>query len=214
MIGKLKGVVDAVGAEEALIDVGGVGYLVGMGGRSLARLAPGAAAQIHIETHVREDAIKLWGFLTEAERAWFARLQLIQGVGAKAALSILDALGAAELETASALGDASAFGRAKGIGPKLAQRLAAELKDKPPPLGRTFAADFAPSRKGAGRPAAPAPDGDDGGNAAREGAVSALLNLGYDESSARRAAAAAARALGAGADEGALIKTALKELAR
>lgn len=210
MIGKLRGRVDAIGAEEALLDVNGVGYLVGMGGQSLARLSPGSEAELHIETHVREDAIRLWGFLSEKERAWFARLQIVQGVGAKAALAILDALGVGELESAAALGDASAFGRAKGVGPKLAARLATELKDKPPPLGRAFAADFRPHAIGE----APVPPGEGAGNAAREDAVSALINLGYGEGDARRAAAVAARSAGPDAQSGALIKLALKELAR
>jgi len=210
MIGKLKGRVDAVGGEEALIDVGGVGYLVGMGGQSLARLGPGQDAEIHIETHVREDAIKLWGFLNEKDRAWFARLQIVQGVGAKAALAILDVLGVEELESAAALGDASAFGRAKGVGPKLAARLATELKDKPPPMGRTFAADFQPTP---GIGATPVIAGETS-NMAREDAVSALTNLGYGESDARRACAAASRNAGPDAGADALIKLALKELAR
>jgi len=209
MIGKLKGRVDAVGGEEALIDVNGVGYLVGMGGQALARLSPGNDAEIHIETHVREDYIKLWGFLSEAERAWFARLQIVQGVGAKAALAMLDALGINELESAAALGDASAFGRAKGVGPKLAARLATELKDKPPPIGRTFAADFRPHAIGETPGAAP-----DTNNSAREDAVSALINLGYGESDARRAAAGAARAAHDGAESSTLIRLALKELAQ
>jgi len=210
MIGKLKGRVDAVGGEEALIDVNGVGYLVGMGGQALARLSPGTDAEIHIETHVREDYIKLWGFLSEAERAWFARLQIVQGVGAKAALAMLDALGISELESAAALGDASAFGRAKGVGPKLAARLATELKDKPPPMGRTFAADFRPHALGEAGSAPPDADN----NSAREDAVSALINLGYGESDARRAAAGAARAAHDGAESSTLIRLALKELAR
>jgi len=210
MIGKLKGRIDAVGSEEALIDVHGVGYLVGMGGQSLARLSPGADAEIHIETHVREDAIKLFGFLSEKERAWFARLQIVQGVGAKAALAILDALGPGELENAAALGDASAFGRAKGVGPKLAARLATELKDKPPPLGRTFAADFQPTPAIGATPVIAG----ETQNMAREDAVSALVNLGYGESDARRAAAAASRNADGEADSGTLIRLALKELAR
>tara|TARA_R110002072_G_scaffold149144_1_gene296839 strand:+ start:5351 stop:5983 length:633 start_codon:yes stop_codon:yes gene_type:complete len=210
MIGKLKGIVDAVAPDDALIDVNGVGYLVGMGAQSLARLSPGAEAEIHIETHVREDAIKLWGFLSEKDRAWFARLQIVQGVGAKAALAILDVLGASELESAAALGDASAFGRAKGVGPKLAARLATELKDKPPPMGRTFAGDFRPHALGE----AGSIPAESGNNSAREDAVSALVNLGYGESDARRAAAAAARAAHDGAESGTLIRLALKELAR
>lgn len=215
MFAKLKGVVDAIGENDAVIDVHGVGYLVGMGGRSLARLEPGQAVELHIETQVREDLIRLWGFLSERERAWFQHLQQIQGVGSKAAIAITDALGAADLESAAILGDSSAFSRAKGVGPKLAQRLAAELKDKPPPRGRSYAADFKTmdeAMKSAPRAAAQAADGSDDG--AREDAVSALLNLGYGESEARKGVAAAARALGSDAKEGDLIRAALKELAR
>ena len=215
MFAKLKGHVDAIGETDAVIDVNGVGYLVGMGGRSLARLEPGQAVELHIETQVREDLIRLWGFLSERERAWFQHLQQIQGVGSKASLAVLDALGAADLESAAILGDSEAFARAKGVGPKLAQRLAAELKDKPP-RGRSYAADFKAmdeAMKSAPRAAAQAGDhGGDGGS--REDAVSALLNLGYGESEARKGVAAAARALGADAGESELIRAALKELAR
>ena len=216
MIGKLKGVVDSLGEDEAVIDVAGVGYLVTVGIRALTALEPGQPCELHIETHVREDAFKLFGFLTEAERAWFVRLQSVQGVGARHALAMLDALGPGEVESAAALGDASAFERAKGVGKKLAQRIATDLKDKAPPVGRR-AARFEPSAAPSGSapsastpPEAPAP----AANAAREGAVSALINLGYAETEARRAAALAANALGEAAEEGALIKAALKELAR
>lgn len=212
MIGKLKGIVDSVGEEEAVIDVGGVGYLVHAGARTLSRLSPGAAVSVHVETYVREDALKLFAFLTESERAWFVRLQSVQGVGARHALALLDAIAPGEIESAAALGDASAFSRARGVGPKLAQRIATELKDKAPPAGRTLgggAALAAPAGSGArSEPGAPA------ASAAREAAVSALINLGYGESDARRAAAQALRTLGDAAGEGALIKAALKELAR
>ncbi|MEE2525903.1 Holliday junction branch migration protein RuvA [Hyphobacterium sp. HN65] len=212
MIGKLRGRVDAIGESELVLDVNGVGYLVGMGGQALARLQQGEEVEIHIETHVREDAFKLWGFLSERERAWFARLQLIQGVGAKAALAVLDALGVNELESAAALGDASAFGQAKGVGPKLAGRLALELKDKPPPVGRSFAPGFSVSAT-AGIASADQAVVNNSGNAAREEAVSALTNLGYAETDARRAAAAASRA-NPEAETGDLIRLALKELAK
>ena len=210
MIGKLRGIVDAIGETEAVIDVNGVGYLVGMGGQALARLSQGAEVEVHIETYVREDAFKLWGFLSERERAWFARLQLIQGVGAKAALAILDALGVEELESAAALGDASAFGKAKGVGPKLAGRLALEMKDKPPPTGRAFASGFNVSAH-AGLASTQTTDAPSASNAAREEAVSALTNLGYAETDARRAAASAARANPEVA-VGDLIRLALREL--
>lgn len=212
MIGKLRGRIDAIGESEAVIDVNGVGYLVGMGGQALARLQQGEEVEIHIETHVREDAFKLWGFLSERERAWFARLQLIQGVGAKAALALLDALGVDELESAAALGDASAFGQAKGVGPKLAGRLALEMKDKPPPVGRAFAPGFNVAAT-AGIASADQAEVNTSGHSAREEAVSALTNLGYAETDARRAAAAASRAHPE-AETGDLIRLALKELAK
>lgn len=213
MIGKLKGIIDAVGEDELILDVAGVGYLVTAGARTLARLEPGASATLHIETYVREDQFRLFGFLEETERAWFVRLQSVQGVGARHALAMLDAVTAGEIENAAALGDASTFERAKGVGKKLAQRIATELKDKAPPAGRSLAGRSLAATLGTGETAAPPPP-DAAPSAAREGAISALVNLGYGESEARQAAAAATRALGGQADEAALIRTALKELAR
>ena len=210
MIGKLKGVIDSIGEDEAVIDVNGVGYLVHAGSRTLAKLEVGAEASLHIETYVREDQFKLFGFLAEGERAWFVRLQSVQGVGAKHALALLDALGPADVESAAALGDASAFERAKGVGKKLAQRIATELKDKPPPVGRSLSGGAAALNQALGA-STPAPST---GGGAREGAVSALINLGYGEADARRACAAALNVLGGNAGEGALIKAALKDLAR
>lgn len=210
MIGKLKGVVDSVGEEEAVIDVNGVGYLVNAGARTLARLEPGAEAAMHIETYVREDQFKLFGFLSEGDRAWFVRLQSVQGVGAKHALALLDAVGVSEIESATALGDASAFERARGVGKKLAQRIATELKDKAPPMGRSLSGGAAGLNAALGGAPAPGP----APSGAREAAVSALINLGYGESDARRTCAAVMKALGEDASEGALIKAALKELAR
>ncbi|WP_270374451.1 Holliday junction branch migration protein RuvA [Marinicauda sp. Alg238-R41] len=217
MIGKLTGMVDAIGDDELVLDVGGVGYLVTAGIRTLARLEPGTRTVLHIETYVREDIFRLYGFLADSERAWFVRLQSVQGVGAKHALAMLDAIEPGDLESAAALGDASTFARAKGVGPKLAQRIVAELKDKAPPAGRRLAGQSLSAALGQkdataspGAPAEPASTP----NAAREGAISALINLGYPESQARQAAASASRALGADADEAALIRTALKELAR
>jgi Holliday junction DNA helicase RuvA len=212
MIGKLKGLVDSVGEEEAVIDVNGVGYLVHAGARTLARLEAGAEAVLHIETYVREDQFKLFGFLSETERAWFVRLQSVQGVGAKHALAMLDAVGTSEIESAAALGDASTFERAKGVGKKLAQRIAAELKDKAPPLGRSLSGGAAGLNAALG--SAPVATAGPGGSGAREAAVSALINLGYGESDARRACAAVMKTLGDDAGEGAIIKAALKELAR
>lgn len=213
MIGMLKGVVEAVGGDEAVIDVNGVGYLVGAGSRTLARMEPGAKVTLHIETHVREDAFKLFAFLEEHERAWFVHLQSVQGVGAKAAFAILDAVPVGEVANAAALGDKSTFARAKGVGPKLATRIASELKDKAPPQGRSFSIGLPAHETGeapaAATPAAAAPaDG-----ASREDAVSALLNLGYHENTARQAVATVLRDEGADAALGDVIRLSLKELA-
>tara|TARA_R110002073_G_scaffold43462_2_gene120993 strand:+ start:19897 stop:20544 length:648 start_codon:yes stop_codon:yes gene_type:complete len=214
MIGMLKGIVEAIGAEEAVIDVHGVGYLVGSGARTLSRLEPGQAVVLHIETHVREDAFKLYGFIDDLDRAWFVRLQEIQGVGAKAALSILDVLPPHELANATALGDKAAFARAKGVGPKLATRIATELKDKAPPLGRSFSIGLPvhdEARTGVDA-AAPPPLANPAG-AARDDAVSALLNLGYPESIARQAVATVMRDAGNDASLSDLIRLSLRVLA-
>ena len=211
MIGMLKGEVEAVGADEAVIDVNGVGYLVSAGSRTLARLEPGASVKLHIETYVREDAFKLFGFLDETDRAWFVHLQGVQGVGAKAAFAILDAVPVSEIANAVALGDKSTFARAKGVGPKLAGRIASELKDKPPPAGRSLSIGLAaPAATDA---AAPAPAAGDQGASEREDAVSALLNLGYQENTARQAVAQVLRDAGEDAALGDVIRMALKELA-
>ena len=219
MIGMLKGVVIALGDDEAVIDVGGVGYLVSVGSRALSRLTIGAGATLHVETYVREDALRLFGFLSEAERAWFVRLQAVQGVGARHALALLDAVSASGIETAAALGDASAFERAKGVGRKLAERIAMELKGKAPPArrrsqkGETLVEALAEADGEAGAALAPAalPEADD--DSARDVAISALINLGYGESEARHAVALAVTA-NPDAGETLLIRAALKELAR
>ncbi|MBO6796555.1 Holliday junction branch migration protein RuvA [Maricaulis sp.] len=212
MIGMLKGVVDAVGADETVIDVNGVGYLVAAGVQTLARLEVGAQVKMHIETHVREDAFKLFGFLDETERAWFVHLQSVQGVGAKAAFAILDAVPVSEIASAVALGDKATFGRAKGVGPKLATRIATELKDKAPPVGRNLGIGLSAH---AATPSATSTSGkassDDG--AVREEAVSALLNLGYAETVARQAVATVQRNGGEGLELGEVIRQSLKELA-
>lgn len=215
MIGMLKGVVEAVGADELVLDVNGVGYLVGAGSHTLSRLEPGTPAVLHIETHVREDQFRLFGFLEEIERAWFVHLQTVQGVGAKAAFAILDTVPVSEIANAAALGDKSTFARAKGVGPKLATRIASELKDKAPPGGRSFSiglpahsVDNAGTTPSEAAPvAAPA-----GGVASREDAVSALLNLGYPETQARQAVATTLRDQGAEAELGDIIRHSLKEL--
>src|SRR3977135_3474390 len=133
MIGKLKGIIDTYGEDFVILDVGGVGYLVHCSARTLQELpAPGEAATLAIETHVREDQIRLFGFLTDVEREWFRLLQTVQGVGAKVALSVLSTLKPAELASAIALRDKAMVARTPGVGPKVAERIVTELKDKAP----------------------------------------------------------------------------------
>lgn len=203
MIGSLQGVVAAVGEDTALIEVNGVGYVVQGGARMLGRLSTGATVRLFIETHVREDAIRLFGFDSEEERAWFAHLQTIPGVGAKVALGILDAMPPAVLIDAIALQDKAAFARANGVGPKLAARLATELAAKQGPKGFIAggASGIAPKN---GAPV----------SGARAEAVSALVNLGIDQSSAARAVASAAKQFDADAPAPELIRAALKEVSR
>ncbi len=203
MIGRLKGVIAATGEGQALIDVGGVGYLVHAGSRTLARLNVGEAAELFVETQMSESAIRLFAFPTGEERAWFARLQDAPGVGAKIALSILDTLTLPQLMDAIALSDTAAISRANGVGKKLAERIVTEFKGKPPPMG-LFASNLSAS---AAQQPLMAPTG------ARAAAASALVNLGYSQGDAAQAVARAARDLGDDAKEGALIKAALKALA-
>ena len=133
MIGKLKGIVDSYGADYIILDVGGVGYQVHCSPRTLAALpAQGEAATLSIETYVREDQIKLFGFASDMEREWFRLLQTVQGVGAKVALSVLGTLKVADLASAVAMRDKAAVARAPGVGPKVAERIVTELKDKAP----------------------------------------------------------------------------------
>jgi Holliday junction DNA helicase RuvA len=206
MIGSLQGVVDAVGEDAAIIDVGGVGYLVQAGARTLARLQTGAPAKLFVETHVREDAIRLFGFSSEEERAWFAHVQTIPGVGAKVALAILDVLTVTELADAIALQDKASVARANGVGPKLAQRIVQELATKAGP--KTFLPAGAVVAAPRGAPMAAA------GGGARQEAVSALVNLGIDQSSAARAVATAAKRLDENSPAPELIRAALKEVSR
>ena len=204
MIGKLKGIVDAVGESHAIIDVNGVGYEVHASARTLRNLAPGEPVSLAIETHVREDAIRLFGFTSEVERAWFRLLQTIQGVGAKVALAVLGTLSPQDLANAIALQNWAAVEQSPGVGKKLAQRIVAELKDKAPAL--SVAGLNVPAMAKGGR--APAAD-----NATAE-AISALTNLGYQPAQASQAVAAAMTELGQGADTAKLIRRGLKELAR
>ncbi|MFZ9636093.1 MAG: Holliday junction branch migration protein RuvA, partial [Alphaproteobacteria bacterium] len=145
MIARLAGTIDAIERDRAIVDVGGVGYLVRASGRTLSAFAAGDRATLLVETIVREDAIDLYAFATAAERDWFRLLTTVQGVGAKVALSLLSALSAAELARAIATGDRSMITRADGVGPKLANRLASELKDKVSALGVAM-----PAREGGG----------------------------------------------------------------
>lgn len=207
MIGKLKGLVDAVGESYVVVDVNGVGYEVQASARTLRTLKVGEAVTLAIETHVREDAIRLYGFTSEIERAWFRTLQTIQGVGAKVALAVLGTLAPQDLANAIALQNWAAVEQSPGVGKKLAQRVVAELKDKAPAL----------SVAGLNVPAAGAPGGGVAagmpeGNAAAE-AISALCNLGYQPAQASQAVATAAKELGKEAATPALIRRALREMA-
>ena len=207
MIGRLKGTVAALGAETVLIDVMGVGYEAYAAPRVLQRLSVGEAAMLSIETYVREDVIRLYGFENEHERQCFRLLQSVQGVGAKHALAILQVLSPSELYDAVAAEDVTAIARAHGVGKKLAQRVATELQSKVGALaGSTGEVLTMKARK---KTAAAPPDP---ALAARADAVSALANLGYDGVEARRAVALAAEAMDEPGVE-ALIKAALKELA-
>jgi holliday junction DNA helicase RuvA len=217
MIGSLKGIVTASGEDRALIEVQGVGYLIHAGARTLARLGNGAVVHVFVETQMREDSLKLFGFLSDSERAWFARLQEISGVGAKVALSILDVLGPAQLMEAAALEDKVSIARANGVGPKLAARIAIELKGRPPPPSLMGASGSTGSSEGGAPasdvpPSAPMPTVED--MAHRNQAISALMNLGIGQPEALRAVAVAGRALGDDASVGDLVKAALKELSR
>jgi len=206
MIGKLRGTVDAVGEAHAIVDVGGVGYEVQASARTLRTLQLGQEVSLAIETHVREDAIRLYGFTSEVERAWFRMLQTIQGVGAKVALGVLGTLAPPDLANAVTLQNWAAVEQAPGVGKKLAQRIVAELKDKAPALGPGGLSVPAMAKVGT---AQQPPQGD----AAAE-AISALINLGYHPGQASQTVAAALTELGKAASTPALIRRGLKELAR
>ncbi len=204
MIGKLTGKVDSVTLHTAIIDVNGVGYEVTLGARQLSALPPvGDVVTLAIDTHMREDGVKLYGFGTDHERAWFRALQTVQGVGAKVALAVLGTLSVADLANAVALQDKNHVARAPGVGPKVAARIVAEMKDKMPAL--------APAIKvpGGFAPVAALPEG----LAARD-AVSALTNLGYAHGEAAAAINAAIGKAGREARAEELIRIGLKELAQ
>jgi len=205
MIGKLRGIIDTYGEDFIIVDVGGVGYLVHCSTRTLQALpAQGEAVTLAIETHVREDQIKLFGFTGDMEREWFRLLQTVQGVGTKVALAILGTLKPSDLASAIALRDKAAITRAPGVGPKVAERIVTELKDKAPAYADVDPAVMRLSGQ-LEEKRAPRPITD---------AVSALVNLGYGHPQAATAIAAAARAAGEGAETKQLIRLGLKELGK
>jgi Holliday junction DNA helicase RuvA len=205
MIGKLTGTVDSYGEDWVIVDVGGVGYQAFCPARTLQALpARGEPVTLAIETYLREDVIKLYGFSSDLEREWFRLLQTVQGVGARVALAVLGTLKPGEIATAVALQDKATLARAPGVGKRVAERIVAELRDKAPqyssadPAVVRLQADLEERR--APRPVAEA--------------VSALVNLGYAQVQASAAVAAAARAAGEAATTEQLIRAGLRELAR
>jgi Holliday junction DNA helicase RuvA len=199
MIAKLRGLLDSFSADQAVIDVGGVGYLVFASTRTLSQLgAIGSEVVLHTEMQVSEDDIRLIGFATAEERDWFRLLTSVQGVGARVALAILSALTGDELHRAIAVGDKAMVARAQGVGPKLAQRIVNELKDKAGGLVL-----------GSGGPAIAAPAGSFAADA-----VSALQNLGFRPVEASAAVAKAEAELGPEASLDGLVRAALKKAAR
>jgi Holliday junction DNA helicase RuvA len=211
MIGKLKGIVDAIGESHCIIDVNGVGYEVQASARALRTMEIGQPVTLVIDTHVREDAIRLFGFVSEVERSWFRTLQNVQGVGSKVALAVLGTLSSQDLANAIALGDWASVEQTPGVGKKLAQRIVAELKDKAPALA--VAGLHVPvAVNGAGKNVKAVEASADA--LATAEAISALTNLGYNPAQASQAIAIASRELGADADTAKLIRRGLKELAR
>ncbi|WP_375427357.1 Holliday junction branch migration protein RuvA [uncultured Sphingomonas sp.] len=198
MIAHLKGRLDATGMDHAVIDVGGIGYLVGASTRTLAALgSPGEAATLFTEMLVAEDSIRLVGFAHAAERDWFRLLTGVQGVGARVALAILSALEPADLSRAVLAQDKATVARANGVGPKLAERIVRELKDRigGVALGPAAASQAVPTGAGAD-------------------AVSALLNLGFRPAEAASAVAQAEEELGPGTTLDALVRLALRKAAK
>lgn len=204
MIAKLRGLVDEVGEDWAVIDVGGVGYMVFCSAKTLARLpSVGEAAQLFVETHVREDHIHLFGFALPAERDWFRLLLTVQGVGNKVALAMLSALSPEDLSRAISSGDKAMLSRAQGVGPKLAARLITELKDKVVGIVLSPTAPAGLAMVSAPIEAGPIED-----------AISALVNLGYRRIEAHAAVLKALDGLGEGAPARALIREGLKTLGK
>ncbi len=210
MIGMLTGTCLMCDNREAIIDVGGVGYLVNSGSRTLGAMSVGNTISLHIETHVREQSITLFGFHSEEERAWFVRLQTVQGLGPKAALAILDILTPGDILSAVSLEDKTAFSRASGVGPKLASRITMELSGKPAPSGRGLYPVLSSSSqidKTNAQAGISYPD-----SALRNDAISALSNLGIGRSDALRAVASAYNTFSDAPALDDLIRVALKEL--
>lgn len=198
MIAYLKGILAATGIDHAVIEVGGVGYLVGASSRTLAALGPvGEGCLVHTEMLVGEDFLRLVGFASASERDWFRLLTGVQGVGARVALAILSALEPNDLSRAIMAQDKASVARAQGVGPKLAERIVRELKDKVGgvALGPAAVAQVQPSGAGAD-------------------AVSALLNLGFRPAEASTAVAAAEEELGAGATLDALVRLSLRKASK
>ena len=204
MIGKLKGTVEEIGDDYVLVDVHGVCYVAYCSGRTLSKVGSvGEACVLFIETYVREDQLKLFGFMSVLEREWFNLLQSVQGVGAKVALAVLSTLTPGELANAIALQDKTAVSRAQGVGPKVAVRIVTELKNKAPAYAGEAINIGLKQEIGEGVASAPVAD-----------AVSALTNLGYSRDQAANAVAAAMKTAGEGADSAKLIRLGLKELSR
>lgn len=205
MIGKLRGIIDSYGDDWVIVDVGGIGYQVYCSARTLQTLPqPGETATLSIETYVREDVIRLYGFAGDLEREWFRLLQTVQGVGSRVALAVLGIMMPGELATAIALQDKAAIARAPGVGKKVAERIVAELRDKAPAYSSADPAVINLQSELADR-RAPQPVAE---------AVSALVNLGYAQVQASAAVAAASRGAGESATTEQLIRLGLKELAR
>lgn len=199
MIGKLRGRVDSIAEDHLVLDVNGVGYLVFASSRILSQLADiKGEVSLAIETHVREDHIHLYGFLTEAERVWFKLLMTVQGVGAKMALSLLSAFSTEELTIMIAAADVTSLTRANGVGKKLGERLVTELKSKVGAI-EIKTATFEPAAKGTKKT-----------SSLNEDAVSALIHLGYSRTEAFQAVARATSEGATTLDD--IIKMGLREL--
>ena len=204
MIGKLRGLVDSIDEDGLVIDVNGVGYVVAASARTLRALpAIGQEATLYVETQLREDSLRLFGFLSVAERDWFRLLQSVQGVGAKVALAVLGTLPGDKLASAIARQDKAMVAQTPGVGPKLALRIVTELKDKAPALGVADLGGDLGAAEHAGRLPKAGAD-----------AVLALVGLGYGRPQAAAAVAKGVAALGPEAQTSALIRAGLKELAQ